>query len=146
MDITVPNLPESTSEAYLVRIYVSTGQEVECDQTLFDVETDKMVLEVVAPSDGTVDNIVLSEGDSVSSEQLVMRLHQKVDSDSLAFPKSPPQVEAIVEQGAKEDSERLALEQVIGQSLFDKRGVICGLFGLFVGIVLGAIGTMVVLG
>lgn len=146
MDITVPNLPESTSEAYLVRIYVSTGQEVEFDQILFDVETDKMVLEVVAPSDGIVDKIVLSEGDSVSSEQLVMRLHEKVESNSSAVPKSTPQVEGIEEESAKGDSERLALEQVIGQSLFDKRGVICGMFGLFVGIVLGAIGTMVVLG
>ena len=144
--ISIPKFPETNSEAKVVHLYVNEGQGVEYNQALFDVETDKVVLEVVAPSDGIIENIQISEGDFVSSEQAAMNLRERTVSDTPSVPKEVKYVETIVEKRIKDDSDRLALEQVIGNSLFDKRGMICGFLGLVVGVLLGAIGTVVVLG
>ena len=145
-DIQIPTLPESNSEAKIVHFYVNEGQEVEYNQALFDVETDKVVLEIVSPSKGIIKNIQLSEGEFVSPEQLVMSLHERADSDSPIEPKKVKPIETTIEKRVKDDSESIALEQVVGNSLFDKRSMICGMFGLVVGILIGAIGAIIVLG
>lgn len=134
-EIKIPQLPESTSYAKVSRIHVNEGQEVEYDQTLFDVETDKVVLEVVSPFAGIIESFNVSNGEDVVSEQLAMKLRVKENSDTPAESKK-----------VQDDSGRLLLEETIGNSLFDKRGQICGLFGLGIGIIIGVIGTVVVLG
>ena len=145
-EIAVPKLPDSDSKAILAHLYVNEGQGVGHDQKLFDVETDKVVLEVVAPSAGIIEKIKVSEGEHVSSEQVVMNLRENTNSDIPADSKEVKYIETIVEKRVKDDSERIALEQVIGNSLFDKRGIVCGLLGLVVGLIIGAIGAVVVLG
>lgn len=145
-EIKIPQIPESTSYAKVSRIHVNEGQEVEYDQTLFDVETDKVVLEVVSPFAGIIESFNVSNGEDVVSEQLAMKLRVKENSDTPAESKKIDYIETIVEKKVEDDSGRLLLEETIGNSLFDKRGQICGLFGLGIGIIIGVIGTVVVLG
>ncbi|WP_218398055.1 biotin/lipoyl-containing protein [Alteromonas lipotrueae] len=145
-EIKIPQLPESTNSANIIRIYVNEGQEVEYDQALFDIETEKVVLEVVSPSAGVVEGFNISQGEQVVSEQVAMNLRVKANSDTPAESKKIEYIETIVEKKVKEDSDRLLLEETIGNSLFDKRGQICGLFGFVIGIIIGVIGTVVVLG
>lgn len=145
-EIKTPQLPESTSYANVSRIYVNEGQEVEYNQALFDVETDKVVLEVVSPFAGIIESFNVSNGEHVVSEQLAMKLRIKENSDTPAESKKIDYIETIVEKKVQDDSGRLLLEEAIGISLFDKRGQICGLFGLGIGIIIGVIGTVVVLG
>ena len=47
-DVLIPHLPEPTMSALATKIYVTEGQHVKKDDTLLDVETDKVVLEIVA--------------------------------------------------------------------------------------------------
>lgn len=145
-EIKIPQLPESTNSANITRIYVNEGQEVEYDQALFDIETDKVVLEVISPSAGIVECFKISQGEHVVSEQLAMNLRVKRSSDTPVESKKIEYIETIVEKKVKDDSGRLLLEETIGNSLFDKRGQICGLFGLVIGVIIGVIGTVVVLG
>jgi pyruvate/2-oxoglutarate dehydrogenase complex dihydrolipoamide acyltransferase (E2) component len=145
-EIKIPQLPESTNSANITRIYVNEGQEVEYDQALFDIETDKVVLEVISPSAGIVEGFNISQGEHVISEQVAMNLRVKTNSDTPAISKKIEYIETIVEKKVKDDSGRLLLEETIGNSLFDKRGQICGLFGLIIGVIIGVIGSIVVLG
>ena len=82
----------------------------------------------------------------VSSEQIAMLLRQQQPTDVAVEAKEKHRVEDIQEKLVKDDSGRIHLEEVVGNSLFDKRGIICGFIGLIVGIVFGVLGTAVMLG
>ncbi len=55
-------------------------------------------------------------------------------------------IEVITEKLVKDDSGRVLLEEVVGNSLFDKRGIICGVVGLIIGLAVGVLSTAVILG
>ncbi|MFC3120703.1 biotin/lipoyl-containing protein [Agaribacter flavus] len=143
-EIKTPILPENTSDAKVIHIYVNEGQQVTCNQQLFDIETDKVVLEVVSPSAGVIENISIAENAHVFSEQLAMNLREMEEPEKPVDSPDINDIETIVEKKVKDDSEMIALEQVIGKSLFDKRGMICGLLGMMVGIIIGAIGAVII--
>ncbi|MEM8593912.1 MAG: 2-oxo acid dehydrogenase subunit E2, partial [Pseudomonadota bacterium] len=70
-EIKAPTFPESIADGAILTWYKQPGEAVERDETLVDIETDKVVIEVVAPADGTLDNIIKQEGDTVLSEEVV---------------------------------------------------------------------------
>ncbi|WP_417349444.1 2-oxoglutarate dehydrogenase complex dihydrolipoyllysine-residue succinyltransferase [Ferrimonas sp.] len=71
IEIKVPVLPESVADASIATWHVQPGESVSRDQNLVDIETDKVVLEVVAPEDGTISEIIHAEGDTVLAEQVI---------------------------------------------------------------------------
>ncbi|WP_394388552.1 biotin/lipoyl-containing protein [Shewanella woodyi] len=145
-EILIPNLPESTSGAIISQIYVNEGQAVNSGDVLFDVETEKVVLEVPASEDGIIEKFNISQGDNVSSEQVAMLLRKQHQADSPVEAKEVHRVEYIQEKLVKDDSGRVLLEEVVGNSLFDKRGIICGAVGLVFGLVIGVLGTAILIG
>ncbi len=73
-EIKVPVLPESVADASIATWHVQVGDKVSRDQNLVDIETDKVVLEVVAPDDGVVAEILEDEGATVLGEQVIARI------------------------------------------------------------------------
>jgi 2-oxoglutarate dehydrogenase E2 component (dihydrolipoamide succinyltransferase) len=71
IDITVPVLPESVADATIATWHVSPGDSVSREQNLVDIETDKVVLEVVAQEDGIIGDILHNEGATVLAEQVI---------------------------------------------------------------------------
>jgi len=71
VEVKVPQLSESVSEATLVAWRKKAGESVKRDENLIDVETDKVVLELPAPSDGVLVKIVKNDGDSVTSGEVI---------------------------------------------------------------------------
>src|SRR5688572_30232849 len=71
VEVRVPQLSESVSEATLVAWRKKAGEAVKRDENLIDVETDKVVLELPAPSDGVLVKIVKNDGDSVTSGEVI---------------------------------------------------------------------------
>jgi 2-oxoglutarate dehydrogenase E2 component (dihydrolipoamide succinyltransferase) len=71
IDIKVPTFPESISEGTIARWLHRAGAWVQRDQLLVEIETDKVVLEVVAPADGRLTSILVAEGETVTSEQKI---------------------------------------------------------------------------
>ena len=71
MNVTVPQLPESVSDATISAWHVKEGDEVRRDQNLVDIETDKVVLEVVAPADGVLVKIEHDEGATVGADDVI---------------------------------------------------------------------------
>jgi 2-oxoglutarate dehydrogenase E2 component (dihydrolipoamide succinyltransferase) len=71
IEIKVPVLPESVSDATIAKWYKKPGEAVKRDEHLLDIETDKVVLEVVAPEEGSIETILKKEGDTVKAEEVV---------------------------------------------------------------------------
>jgi len=71
IEVKVPQLPESVAEATLVNWHKQPGQAVKRDENLIDVETDKVVLELPAPSDGVLIEIRRPDGSTVTSNDII---------------------------------------------------------------------------
>ncbi|QYK00074.1 2-oxoglutarate dehydrogenase complex dihydrolipoyllysine-residue succinyltransferase [Shewanella psychrotolerans] len=73
IEIKVPVLPESVADATIATWHVKAGEQVSRDQNLVDIETDKVVLEVVAPEDGSIVEFFAEEGDTVLGEAVIAK-------------------------------------------------------------------------
>ena len=73
IDIKVPVLPESVADATIAAWHKKPGETIKRDENLVDIETDKVVIEVVAPDDGVLEEIIHQEGDTVLAEQVIAK-------------------------------------------------------------------------
>ncbi|MEM8816768.1 MAG: 2-oxoglutarate dehydrogenase complex dihydrolipoyllysine-residue succinyltransferase [Pseudomonadota bacterium] len=76
IEIKVPPLPESVSDATLVAWHKKAGEGVSRDENLVDLETDKVVLEVPAPAAGTLAEIRIAEGTTVTAGEVLAVLEE----------------------------------------------------------------------
>jgi 2-oxoglutarate dehydrogenase E2 component (dihydrolipoamide succinyltransferase) len=83
IEVKVPQLPESVADATLVAWHKKAGDSVRRDENLVDLETDKVVLEVPAPSDGTLTEIKINDGTTVTSGQ-ILALIEPADAATVA--------------------------------------------------------------
>jgi 2-oxoglutarate dehydrogenase E2 component (dihydrolipoamide succinyltransferase) len=71
IEIKVPALGESVSEASIAKLHVKIGEAVKADQLILELETDKVTLEVNAPSNGSITDLKVKEGDNVKVGDIV---------------------------------------------------------------------------
>jgi 2-oxoglutarate dehydrogenase E2 component (dihydrolipoamide succinyltransferase) len=71
IEVKVPVLPESVSDATIATWHKKAGDSVRRDENLLDLETDKVVLEVPSPVDGVLKELKFKEGDTVTSAQVI---------------------------------------------------------------------------
>jgi 2-oxoglutarate dehydrogenase E2 component (dihydrolipoamide succinyltransferase) len=71
IEVKVPQLPESVAEATLVSWHKKAGDPVKRDENLIDIETDKVVLELPAPSDGVLVEVLKPSGATVTSNDVI---------------------------------------------------------------------------
>jgi 2-oxoglutarate dehydrogenase E2 component (dihydrolipoamide succinyltransferase) len=74
IEVKVPQLPESVSEATLMTWHKKAGDFVNRDENVIDLETDKVVLELPAPQAGVIVEIIEQDGATVVSGQLIARI------------------------------------------------------------------------
>jgi 2-oxoglutarate dehydrogenase E2 component (dihydrolipoamide succinyltransferase) len=74
VEVKVPQLSESVAEATLLQWKKKAGEAVAADEILIEIETDKVVLEVPAPSAGVLAELVVGNGGTVVSDQLIARI------------------------------------------------------------------------
>ena len=95
VEVKVPQLSESVSEATLLQWKKKPGEAVVIDEILVEIETDKVVLEVPAPASGVMAQLVKNDGESCVAEEVIARI------DTEAAPQvSPLEVKAVVAQAA----------------------------------------------
>jgi 2-oxoglutarate dehydrogenase E2 component (dihydrolipoamide succinyltransferase) len=85
IEVKVPQLPESVSEATLVTWHKKVGDAVARDENLIDLETDKVVLELPAPLAGVLVKIIEADGATVISGQLIAQ----IDTEAVASAGAP---------------------------------------------------------
>lgn len=71
IEIKAPVFPESVADGTIATWHKKVGEPVSRDEVIADIETDKVVLEVVAPADGTLSNIAKQEGETVLSGEVI---------------------------------------------------------------------------
>ena len=73
IEIKAPQFPESIADGEVADWHADVGESVGRDEPLVDIETDKVVLEVVAPEDGILVAVRKKTGDTVSAEEMRIR-------------------------------------------------------------------------
>lgn len=75
-EIKAPVFPESVADGTVATWHKQPGEAVSRDEVICDIETDKVVLEVVAPADGTLASIIKNEGDTVLSAEVIAQFEE----------------------------------------------------------------------
>jgi 2-oxoglutarate dehydrogenase E2 component (dihydrolipoamide succinyltransferase) len=99
IEVRVPQLPESVSDATLVNWHKRPGDAVKRDENLVDLETDKVVLEVPAPTAGVLREIRVDNGTTVTSGQVLAVLEEGAAQPSAA---TPPKAEPAARKEREE--------------------------------------------
>src|SRR5438477_5352706 len=92
-DIRVPTLGESVTEATIGRWFKKAGDAVAVDEPLVELETDKVTIEVPAPSAGTLGEIVAKDGETVAVGALLGEINEGA-AGAAAKPAAAPAKEA----------------------------------------------------
>ncbi len=100
VDVKVPQLSESVAEATLLQWKKKPGEAVAMDEILIEIETDKVVLEVPAPAGGVMAELVVADGGTVTSDQLIARIDTEGKASAAAAPAAAPVVAVAASTGA----------------------------------------------
>lgn len=126
-DIKAPEFPESIADGEIAAWHVAVGESVKRDQVLVDIETDKVVLEVVAPVDGVVTDILKSEGDTVLAEEVLAKFEAGAagtsastssESETASEPSSPA-TEPVAEESNEETIASPAAKKLADENKID---------------------------
>ena len=94
IEIKAPTLPESVPDGTIANWYKNVGDTVARDELLVDIETDKVVIEVVSPTDGTLKEILMEAGATIVSNQAIGSVLASDDKQAPVVSKAEPIVEA----------------------------------------------------
>ncbi|MEP6133374.1 E3 binding domain-containing protein, partial [Marinobacter sp.] len=81
-EIKAPVFPESVAEGTVATWHKQPGEACSRDELIVDIETDKVVLEVVAPADGVIEEVLKGEGDTVESGEVVGKFKEGAAGES----------------------------------------------------------------
>jgi len=104
IEIKAPTFPESISEGTVAQWHKQPGEHCERDELLVDIETDKVVLEIVAPRAGALTTIVKAEGDTVESEEVIAQFQEGAGEGAGAAAAASGGATDTVSDAAAEDS------------------------------------------
>ena len=117
IEIKAPTYPESVQEGTIATWHKNAGDTVARDELVVDIETDKVVLEVVASASGTLSEVLKNEGDIVLSNEVIARIEEGDVATPTPEPvKNTPEVEAATDQSE-------ALVNPAAKKLADERGL-----------------------
>ena len=91
VEVKVPQLSESVSEATLLAWHKKPGEFVQRDENLIDIETDKVVLELPAPEAGVLTGIVKGDGGTVVSNEVIATIDTEAKAAAAAAAPAAPQ-------------------------------------------------------
>lgn len=104
IEIKTPVFPESVADGEVAAWHVQVGESVTRDQILVDIETDKVVLEVVAPMDGKITSILKDEGETVLTEEVLAMFEAGEFSQPENIAESTEAASSLVEAETAEGS------------------------------------------
>tara|TARA_R110002110_G_scaffold66978_1_gene183067 strand:+ start:170536 stop:171777 length:1242 start_codon:yes stop_codon:yes gene_type:complete len=119
IEIKAPSFPESVADGEVAAWHKQEGEAVARDELIVEIETDKVVMEVVAPQDGVLAKIHAQEGETIQSEQLLATLEE--GAAAAASPASESAATAPqAEQSGDKDSDAAALLGPAARQLVDE--------------------------
>jgi len=121
IEVKVPQLSESVSEATLVSWHKKAGEAVSRDENLIDIETDKVVLETPAPADGVLVEIIMGDGETVTSGDLIAKIDTEAKASAGADKKHEPAPEVTPPPAAKASAGGSASPSA--RKILDEKGI-----------------------
>ena len=118
IEIKAPTYPESVQEGSLATWHKQVGESVKRDELIVDIETDKVVLEVVAPAAGILTEILKKEGDTVLGNEVIALIEE---SAAASAPSAAPVAESAAD--AAEPTESGGLINPAAKKLAEERGI-----------------------
>ncbi|MFN5350327.1 MAG: 2-oxoglutarate dehydrogenase complex dihydrolipoyllysine-residue succinyltransferase [Polaromonas sp.] len=94
VEVKVPQLSESVAEATMLQWKKKVGDAIAIDEILIEIETDKVVLEVPAPSAGVLVELLVPDGGTVTAEQLIARIDTEATAGAVTAPAAAAPVAA----------------------------------------------------
>ena len=112
IEIKSPTFPESVADGTVANWLKKEGENVEQDEVIAEIETDKVVLEVVAPTNGVLTKIVKNEGDIVNSSEVIGVFIESSEEDDVKTEDdiSPP------DEVAKEEAKVVTTQKITTKS------------------------------
>lgn len=101
IEIKAPTLPESVPDGTIATWHRKAGEAVKRDELLVDIETDKVVIEVVSPADGVLQRILKNTGDTIVSNELIALVESGATAATISAPTADVKVQAAA--GAVEE-------------------------------------------
>ena len=135
IEVKVPVLAESVAEATLMKWHRKIGDTVQRGDSLIDIETDKVTLEVVAPNDGILAAILKQDGATVTSNEAIARIETRDARTAAGVTQPPAQADAkpeqrdlTMEQAPKRQAPKLspAVRNLVQQHQLDVTGIKTG--------------------
>jgi len=105
IEIKAPAFPESVADGEVAVWHKSEGESVSRDELIVEIETDKVVLEVVAPQDGVITKILAQQGEVVQSEQVLAVLEEGAATGAAASGAREPEPEQAPGDTADQDKQ-----------------------------------------
>jgi 2-oxoglutarate dehydrogenase E2 component (dihydrolipoamide succinyltransferase) len=90
LEVKVPQLSESVAEATLLTWHKKVGDAVKRDENLIDIETDKVVLELPAPADGVIVQLIKGDGSTVVADEIIAVIDTEATAGAVAAPAAAP--------------------------------------------------------
>jgi len=90
VEVKVPQLSESVSEATMLQWKKRPGEYVAQDEILIEIETDKVVLEVPAPAAGVLAQVIRQDGDTVAAEEVIAKIDTEAKASTSAVADATP--------------------------------------------------------
>ncbi|MBR9867315.1 MAG: 2-oxoglutarate dehydrogenase complex dihydrolipoyllysine-residue succinyltransferase [Oceanospirillales bacterium] len=108
IEIKTPTFPESVADGTVATWHKQPGEACSTDELIVDIETDKVVLEVVAPADGVLKEILKGEGDTVLSEEVLAIFEAGAAASAAPAAASAPAAAApVADASAITDAEKV---------------------------------------
>ncbi|HLW04966.1 MAG TPA: 2-oxoglutarate dehydrogenase complex dihydrolipoyllysine-residue succinyltransferase [Azoarcus sp.] len=125
IEVKVPQLSESVSEATLMAWNKKEGEAVSRDENLIDIETDKVVLETPAPSDGVLVKIFKQDGDTVTSGEVLAQIDTEAEGTAKPAAEKTPQPAAAAAPAAAATPAResAATASPAARKILEEKGV-----------------------
>ncbi len=95
IDVKVPQLSESVSEATLLQWKKKSGEAVQADEVVIEIETDKVVLEVPAPATGVIKEILRQAGDTVTADEVIATIDTEAQPAVPVIKEKPAEVKPV---------------------------------------------------
>jgi len=123
VEIKAPQFPESIADGEVAMWHVAEGEVVRRDQILVDIETDKVVLEVVAPADGVLTVIRKAEGDTILAEEVLGEFDASEVAVAIQGDAGPAEVELVVQAPTDEAESKDTIASPAAKKMADENKI-----------------------
>jgi len=108
-EIKAPQLPESVPDGTIATWYKNVGEKISRDDLLVDIETDKVVIEVVAPDDGVLAEILKVSGETITSNEAIANFEVRPEEEDSAITRAQVDTASNKTVSAKKSAESATL-------------------------------------